>query len=630
MHAKTSQILTPEILFTPPGLRPTLPSQFKFSPCGEFVSYLKGTLETPTTLDLWHFERASSSHVLLLAAADLNAHADEAVTELSDAERAERERKRQFTFGISHYQWLGKDGSLAVYADGQAYLMQSTDSASRPLQITPSPHRHSGFNPSASGFLMSYVRDNNLFYKAMDNLENEIRVTTNGGENLSYGLADFLAAEEMHRFAGAWWSRCDRYLIYCRNDDTPVEVSHRMEIDGNGSRTVAQRYPYAGATNPAVTLHIFDTQTRLSEQIWASADGTNNTYLARILPVENGLCMQTQDRLQQNLSLRFYDFEQQNWFERYRETSATWINLTDDLHELDDHQLLFSSEDEGQRQAIVITPNNAVRRLRGPSHVNQILSTNEQTALVTGWDETPIDNHLFEIALDGSGYQQLTTQTGVHEVVVAQGTALLQSGLAGAVSASIPLFSLLAAVLFLPEERLTTNRVLGLLVGLIGVTLIAKPFSGGLGDSYLLGVLWMVFGSFSLGVSFVYARKFVTPLDLPPAALTTYQLGFATVILLAVTDKSGLGTLYDDPTSFAVLVFGLGFLGTGLAYVLYYYVISKLGAVRASALTYVPPVVALFLGALFLGEVIVVWDYVATVLIFAGVILVNKRPKSQS
>ncbi len=212
----------------------------------------------------------------------------------------------------------------------------------------------------------------------------------------------------------------------------------------------------------------------------------------------------------------------------------------------------------------------------------------------------------------------------------AEGTALLQSGLAGAVSASIPLFSLLAAVLFLPEEKLTTNRVLGLLVGLIGVTLIAKPLSGGLGDSYLLGVLWMVLGSFSLGVSFVYARKFVTPLDLPPAALTTYQLGFATLILLAVTDMTGLGTLTNDPTSFAVLVFGLGFLGTGLAYVLYYYVIGKLGAVRASALTYVPPVVALFLGALFLGEVIVLLDYVATALIFAGVILVNKRSKSKS
>ncbi len=212
----------------------------------------------------------------------------------------------------------------------------------------------------------------------------------------------------------------------------------------------------------------------------------------------------------------------------------------------------------------------------------------------------------------------------------AEGTALLQSGLAGAVSASIPLFSLLAAVLFLPQEKLTANRVLGLLVGLIGVTLIAKPLSGGLGDSYLLGVLWMVLGSFSLGVSFVYARKFVTPLDLPPAALTTYQLGFAALILLTVTDMTGLGTLTDDPTSFAVLVFGLGFLGTGLAYVLYYYVIGKLGAERPSALTYVPPVVALFLGALFLGEAIVLFDYIATALIFAGVILVNKRTKSKS
>ncbi|WP_299355940.1 DMT family transporter [uncultured Shimia sp.] len=212
----------------------------------------------------------------------------------------------------------------------------------------------------------------------------------------------------------------------------------------------------------------------------------------------------------------------------------------------------------------------------------------------------------------------------------AEGTALLESGLAGAVSASIPLFSLLAAVLFLPEEKLTTNRVLGLLVGLIGVTLIAKPFSGGLGDSYVLGVAWMILGSFSLGVSFVYARKFVTPLELPPAALTTYQLGFAALILLVITDKAGLGTLYDDQTSFAVLVIGLGFLGTGLAYVLYYYVIGQLGAVRASALTYVPPVVALFLGALFLGEAIVAFDYLATALIFVGVILVNKRPKSQS
>jgi len=207
----------------------------------------------------------------------------------------------------------------------------------------------------------------------------------------------------------------------------------------------------------------------------------------------------------------------------------------------------------------------------------------------------------------------------------AEGTALLESGLAGAVSASIPLFSLVAAVIFLHDEKLTPNRIAGLLIGLAGVILIANPFASATGEFLLEGVLWMTLGSFSLGVSFVYARKFVTPLKLPPAALTTYQLGFASLILLIVTDKSGLESLHSDTESMLVLVVGLGLIGTGLAYVLYYFVIDKLGAVRASALTYVPPVVALFLGAVFLGENIDMIDYLATIIIFSGVILVNKK-----
>ncbi len=210
----------------------------------------------------------------------------------------------------------------------------------------------------------------------------------------------------------------------------------------------------------------------------------------------------------------------------------------------------------------------------------------------------------------------------------AAGTSLLESGLAGAVSASIPLFSLIAAVIFLADEKLTIARISGLLVGLFGVLLIAKPFAGDVGDNFVPGVLWMVLGSFSLGVSFVYARKFVTPLALPPAALTTYQLGFAALILFMVTDTSGLSALSDDPQAFGVLTIGLGLVGTGVAYVLYYYVIANLGAVRASALTYVPPVVALFLGAVFLGEQIGLLDYLGTVFIFAGVLLANRATKS--
>ncbi|MEC8618755.1 MAG: prolyl oligopeptidase family serine peptidase [Pseudomonadota bacterium] len=409
--------LTPTDLFTPPGLRPSLPSQYKFSPCGRYVSYLKGSETAPTTLDLWCFDREQKVHTPVAMAQQLDAQADENVTELSDAERAERERKRQFTFGITHYQWVGKLRSLALYADGQAYIKQDIDDEAM-IQITPGEERHSGFNPSPSGGLISYVRGGNLFYQDIQKAGSEVQVSHDANECVSYGLPDFLAAEEMHRFAGAWWSECERYLIYCRNDDAPVRVSHRIEIDGNGSRTIAQRYPFAGEANPDVSLHLHDTLSGHSQKIWQNGSATHDTYLARVLPIADGLCLLTQDRLQQRLVLSAYEFTTGNWQELYRETSATWINLTDDLQQLLGADLLFSSEDQGQRQAIVIGRKNGIRRLQGPSHINQIHCSDENFAYVSGWDASPIDNHLFWVALDGSGYGQLTHEDGVHEVIV--------------------------------------------------------------------------------------------------------------------------------------------------------------------------------------------------------------------
>ena len=75
----TDELLTPEVLFAQPGLRPAPPSQFKFSPDGRYVTYLQGTQGAPTTLDLWRFDRVKNEHKRLVLAADLNAVADEAL-----------------------------------------------------------------------------------------------------------------------------------------------------------------------------------------------------------------------------------------------------------------------------------------------------------------------------------------------------------------------------------------------------------------------------------------------------------------------------------------------------------------------------------------------------------------------
>ncbi len=207
----------------------------------------------------------------------------------------------------------------------------------------------------------------------------------------------------------------------------------------------------------------------------------------------------------------------------------------------------------------------------------------------------------------------------------AKGTSLLPSGIAGAVSGAIPLFATLAGVVFLPEEKMTRAKAGGLLLGLIGVVLIARPFEADIGSASTAGVLYIVAGSLSLGLSFVYAKKFISPLGIPAAALVTWQLGLASLLLAVVTDFNGLARITADPVALWSTVFGLGVLGTGLAFIIYYFIVRTMGAVCASSVTYLPPVVALLIGVLFVGETVTGLDYLATGLILGGVVLLNRQ-----
>jgi drug/metabolite transporter (DMT)-like permease len=125
--------------------------------------------------------------------------------------------------------------------------------------------------------------------------------------------------------------------------------------------------------------------------------------------------------------------------------------------------------------------------------------------------------------------------------------------------------------------------------------LIARPWSN-VGTVDIRGVAYMLAGSMSVGCSFVYARKFISPLKLPAVALTTYQIGLAMVFLFLVTILRGIEAVFNDTRAWIGLIVGLGLCGTCLAYVIYYYIVDNLGAVAAAGVTYIPPVVALLIG----------------------------------
>lgn len=217
--------------------------------------------------------------------------------------------------------------------------------------------------------------------------------------------------------------------------------------------------------------------------------------------------------------------------------------------------------------------------------------------------------------------------TAVYYFAFAKGTALLPSSLAGMLSGAIPLFTFVCAWLFLRDEPLNIRSATGVALGFLGVLAIARPWSGASADIDIWGVFYMIAGSLSVGCSFVYARKFISPLKLPAAALTSYQIGLAAVILCLVTDLDGIGAVFDDTRAWTGLVFGLGLLGTGLAYIIYYFIVEKLGAVTAASSTYLPPIVALVIGAA-VGDVLHLSDLMAMALILSGVGLLQSAGRA--
>lgn len=209
--------------------------------------------------------------------------------------------------------------------------------------------------------------------------------------------------------------------------------------------------------------------------------------------------------------------------------------------------------------------------------------------------------------------------TALYYFAFAKGTVLLPSSVAGMLSGAIPLFTFVCAWLFLREEPLSLRSALGVALGFLGVILIARPWNNAGEQVNLLGAIYMIAGSMSVGCSFVYARKFISPLKLPAAALTTYQIGLAIPMLLLITDLNGIDAVFTDNRAWIGLVFGLGLFGTGLAYIIYYFIVAQLGAVAASGSTYIPPVIALIIGVAAVGEPLHLLDALSMVLILLGV-----------
>lgn len=207
---------------------------------------------------------------------------------------------------------------------------------------------------------------------------------------------------------------------------------------------------------------------------------------------------------------------------------------------------------------------------------------------------------------------------------MAQGTALLPSGIAGVLGGSSPLFTVLASGLFLRHEKMNRMMVGSVVAGLAGIVLIARPWQSlAAGDAIsLAGVAWILAGAIVFGLSYIYVRRYLSPLGIAPLAMVTWQTGLALLMLCLVTDVSGISRILLDWRAAAGLAIGLGLLGTGVSFVLYYFLLQELGAVAAAGWIYITPVVALLIGWL-AGEHVGWLEILAVIVIFGSIAMLE-------
>jgi drug/metabolite transporter (DMT)-like permease len=200
------------------------------------------------------------------------------------------------------------------------------------------------------------------------------------------------------------------------------------------------------------------------------------------------------------------------------------------------------------------------------------------------------------------------------------GSQYIETGMAAVLFAAMPFFVAILAHLFIPRERLTFLKVLGMIIGFAGIFII---FGDNLGAEKQFGVLGMAaivlssfFSSSGTIISKIHFR------DIDPLSLTVVQSAIGCLILTAVgLIAEPISSYNTDPKTVGSLLY-LGIFGTALAFTLYFYVLKKMEATKLATIAFITPVVALLLGVMIRNERFDPLSVVGSAMVILGVFVV--------
>ena len=403
-----AETLPPQRIFESPDISGPRARGVKLSPDGQSVTYIKTRPDDLTITDLWVADVAGGEPRLLLDGKQLAP----AQRQLSEAEKARRERAGVATRGVVDYAWDSLGKVILAPVEGDLWIYDVAAKQARQLTRTPGDEIDAKISPK--GGFVSYVRDDNLYLTPTAG--GAERALTEGGTELkSWGTAEFIAQEEMSRSTGYWWSPDDKAVAIAFVDQTGVDIVDRPEVNATGANVVPQRYPRPGRPNARVELYVQPLAgARIQVDLGADAD----IYLARVAWAKDGrtLYVQRQTRDQRRLDLLAVDPATGKGKVILSETSPHWVDITDDFRPLKDGTFLWSSERSGYLHLYLHAADGKLIRqvTRGDWPVEQIEGIDEATSTVifSAHRDSPVERRIFSVSWAKPGAPKALTSGG--------------------------------------------------------------------------------------------------------------------------------------------------------------------------------------------------------------------------
>ncbi|MFE7517737.1 S9 family peptidase [Streptomyces halstedii] len=395
------------------------PRAFTVSPDGTRVIFLRSGSGTDRTNRLHVLDTGTGEERV---AADPRALLGGSGERLSPQERARRERAREGSAGIVGYA-VDAAAELAAFAlSGKVYVAELRAGTARALPV-PGPVLDP--RPSPDGRHVAYVTRGALRVVGADG-EGDRAVAEPEDAHTTYGLAEFVAAEEMARHRGFWWSPESDRLLVARADDGAVRRWWIADPANPDSAPSEIGYPAAGTPNAEVRLFLTDLDGARTEVVW---DRTLFPYLARVHWSSHGaplLLVQARDQRSQ----RYLAVDTESGATRtvHVDEDEIWLDLFDGVPAWAPDGRLVRIADEGGARVLSVGD----RPLTGGQlHIQAVLDVGESDILVSATAgelaERPEtgETHVYRVA--ELGVERLSEGVGVHSAVRSGGVTVMVS-----------------------------------------------------------------------------------------------------------------------------------------------------------------------------------------------------------